>query len=101
MTHTALTADEEIRRIRGLATARKEPPVRREDYRETPMFWEHHLESAVRHGLAEALACRNVPAPAPPQPTPAARVWTWLTALGGLLGRSPGNVVGNQSTQRP
>ncbi len=39
MMHTELTADEEIRRIRGLATARKAPSVVGEEHRETPCPW--------------------------------------------------------------
>lgn len=73
MTHTALTAEEEIRPIRGLATARKEHRVFEEDHRETPMFWEHHWESPAWRGAEEALACRNVLTSAPLRPGPACR----------------------------
>jgi hypothetical protein len=93
MTHTALTAEEEIRRIRGLATARKEHRVFEEDHRETPMFWEHHWESPARRGAEEALACRNVLTSAPPRPGPVAQVRGRLAALARRLGRLLGHAT--------
>ena len=92
MTHTALTAEEEIRRLRVLRSARKGNPVFG-DRREVPMFWNTHWEAPAHRALAEALACQNVLTPAPPRPTVVARAWPWLAALVRRLGRSPGDVV--------
>jgi hypothetical protein len=83
MTHTALTADEEIRRIRGLATARKE----------SRMVGKDHLESRPRRGLAAEVTCRDILTSAPPRPMLVMRAQARLVILIRRLGRRPANPI--------
>jgi hypothetical protein len=83
MTHTALTADEEIRRIRALAAARK-----------------GHSVVADRHGgppadraLSMPLASHDILAPAHARLTPLMRARACFVALTQRLGRPLGKAA--------
>jgi hypothetical protein len=81
VTHTALTADEEIRRIRGLATARNEPR----------MVGDQHHQSPTRRGPAQDPTWWNVLTFVRMWPMSVMRAQARLSTLIHRLGRRPAN----------
>jgi hypothetical protein len=87
MTHTALTADEEIRRIRGRVAAREE----------SRMVGKDHLESPPRRRPAEEIACRDVLTSVLPRSMLVMQAQARLATLIRRLGRRPANAIVGQA----
>ena len=83
MTHTALTADEEIRRIRALAAARKESRMGGGGYHVSP----------TRRGPVEDPTYQDVLTFVRTWPTRVMRAQDWLSTLIYRLSRRPANAI--------